>query len=83
MGSRNTSEYYNTTCHVLDPDTVIVQGSRFVRERTCVPEFEYRGDLILTRYPCCGYELKEYRYSPYPEVAINNCPNCGAKVVGE
>lgn len=51
-------------------------------ERTCKPEIENHGDLILTRYPCCGYELKVYRYSPYPEEAFNNCPNCGAKVVG-
>lgn len=50
-------------------------------ERTCKPEVEHHGGLILTRYPCCGYELKVYRYSPYPEVAFNNCPNCGAKVV--
>lgn len=50
-------------------------------EKMCKPEVEHHGDLILTRYPCCGYELKEYRYSPYPEVAFNNCPNCGAKVV--
>lgn len=53
----------------------------YVKERTCKPEIENHGDLILTRYPCCGYELKVYRYSPYPEEAFNNCPNCGAKAV--
>lgn len=53
----------------------------YIKERTCKPTIEHHGDLIKTTYPCCGYELKEYKYSPYPEVAFNYCPNCGAKVV--
>ena len=65
----------------FDTEQEAIEAWNTRAEKTCKPEVEHHGDLILTRYPCCGYELKEYRYSPYPEVAFNNCPNFGARVV--
>lgn len=62
-------------------DVVEIDGVRFARERAGRIDVEYRGDCVMSTYSCCGYVLREYAQSPYPECAMGYCPKCGARVV--
>lgn len=72
MTSRKTSEIYDTACHVLDPETVVVQGARFVRERTCsLGEPHGYEQMNLMECSACGMGTAVAYY----------CSWCGSKVV--
>ena len=76
MTSRKTADIYDTACHVADQDTVVVQGQRFVRERTCHDfggEEGTSGEGYDFACSACGYCCD----LPQP----NHCPSCGAKVI--
>lgn len=77
MTSRKTSEIYDTTCHVVDSDTVIVQGSKFVRERTCRNVAEHPERWFTCSE--CGCDCDPLCI---PD-GIVHCPKCGAKAVSE
>ena len=81
MTSRKTADIYDTACHVADPDTVVVQGQRFVRERTCHKELmSLENDVEYFGCSWCGEYLSDtdcYGLDDGP----NYCGNCGAKVV--
>lgn len=91
MTSRKTSEIYDTACHVLDHDTVVVQGARFVRERTCENVVSVRGSYChhFTCSECGAYVYDSEMYfvgiahgeDGEAELPWSYCPNCGARVV--
>lgn len=55
-----------------------LDGSSWVRERTCEVTYKRGAMYDVAHYSCCGYEFPE----PISEtgVAENYCPNCGAAV---
>lgn len=65
MTNRKTSETYDTTCHVVDGDTVIVHGDRFVRAK-------WLRNV--------GGEVVEYAPVRTCAVVDGKCANCGDKI---
>ena len=78
MVSRNMGDYYDTTCHAIDPDTVIVQGMRFVKEQTCEIERTEQDEFGIYDHLSCGHvAMRQWQEKTH------YCPNCGAKVVSD
>lgn len=59
---------------------VIVNGTRYVPERTCKVEWKHIGGDVAAGYCKCGTELD--RCHDYEPAHLPNfCPKCGTKVV--
>lgn len=67
-----SKEHYMHTCEVVDADTIVCQGMKFVKERTCKDIYRY-----IEFFECSEcHAVAEDKFGN-----VNFCPSCGAKVV--
>lgn len=79
---------YPTTIPVRlfkEGEYAVINGKKYVPERTCHMELRKRGAIYDVFYfDCCDEEYSENRTDQYASgVSGKVCPYCGAKVVEE